>query len=230
MIKKLNNIFLLNGKLLYASEELVGYNPVISPGFNFTSPGEGTTVQSLEFSMDGDPVTVILMYNIRRGPTMIRSWIEIVRYGFTLIRFETGGCSLGYGYSFGKKIFTDKSCAYALVRGHDLADPETKEVLHDLERENYYLLRFRHFTVPRRFFLKPTEYPFFIEPSLTAEQLEQHRQTEWEAKLNTENEKYMLKKSTVPGFAFERKDEYGKERYRKHKSFHALSKLDVENI
>lgn len=230
MLKKLNNSYLLDGKLLIAKKEFIGFDPYISPGFTFNSAGEGTKIKKEEFSLNYYQFTVILMHYLQYGPGTVRSWIEVLRAGKTIIRFETGGSSLGYSYSKGDRFKIENGNAYYLARSYELIDPETGLVYSGLDKDQYYLLWFKAFSIPTICTTEHADHSNLEGTRFTEEEIEPFRQTEWKADAEFNGKQLQFSFSSIPGFFIKQKGKDGSLEYERSNFHPILEKLEVVEL
>lgn len=230
MLKKLSSSYLLDGKLLFGMKELLGFDPYISPGFKHNASGHGTKIKVAEFDLNGKSFTVILMHNFRTGPASIRTWIEILEEGTTLIRFETGGSMLGNSYRRGDKYKITNGRAFYLANGFEMIDPETELVYNGLTKDAFYLLWFKEHSIP---LINKNEIPDLSQlrgKTFSEEELEPYRQIEWHANVEFHHKKLQFTKSSIPGFFMKNGESNGTLTYEVNDFFPVCSKLEVKEL
>ncbi len=104
-IIKLRDFYLFDNKLLYISEEFLGFDPLISKGLSYCIlKGKcGTKVKLDEFKMGNSSFNTILTRFVDYGPLRGYQRAEIFKDGKNIINYEHGG--MGYGSNYNKGGF-----------------------------------------------------------------------------------------------------------------------------
>jgi len=134
-IKELRDFYLLDGKLLYVSEEFIGFNPLISKGLSCErNKKSGTTIKLDEFKISGSSFNAVLTNFMDWGPLRGYRRAEILKNGHTIINYEHGGMGHGSNYCKGNYLYVKNENAFLLKDGYALRDASTDKIYLGLSR------------------------------------------------------------------------------------------------
>lgn len=115
IIRGLDNFYSIDNKLLYVSNEFIGYEPVISQRLTWViSEIEGVRTISYNFVMDDTSFHAILTTSRFSGPLRGYRRVEIFKDEKPLIKYEWGGMGHGSNYSNGIKYHIENNEAFLL--------------------------------------------------------------------------------------------------------------------
>lgn len=198
-IKELRDFYLLDDKLLYVSEDFIGYDPLISKGLSYKKSSEsGTTIKIDEFKMENFSFNAILTYHISRGPLRGYTRAEILKDGRTVIKYEHGGMGHGSNYSEGNYFHLEYGNAFLLKDGYAMRDTSTDKIYSDFSSDNDYFFWFKNIVIPDK--LKSgTGKGLILESDriYSYAEIEPLRDILWEANLNFNGHKIYIKKTGV---------------------------------
>ena len=204
MITKINNFYRYNDKLMYISDDFIGFDPLISKELHFEKLDKvnerkqfGTKVRVEEFRIDNCPYSAILVNFLTGGPSKSFKKIEILKNGRTIITYETGNRGLGFLYKAGCNFFVDNKDAYLI----DIANfQESNTTRDDLATDYFKLFKFNQMVIPS------INESRIIENSLTEgvtyykEEVEFLRQADWVARANFDGQQFYFSKTSIHGF------------------------------
>ena len=138
---ELKKFYEYKNNLLNATEEFIGFNPLISLPLEFPrTPEFGEQIIKQNFIVGEEMFTSIFSSSLSSGPLSGHKKIEIYKDKQRIIFTKRGGHGYGTNYSKGRNFFIDGKKAYLLVRGTALKDFETNLSYGEIITHNYYLL------------------------------------------------------------------------------------------
>lgn len=200
-IKELYNFYLLDNKLIYISDEFIGFDPLISKGMihKRKETGAGTNIILDNFKMDGSLFDAILIDYINWGP--VRGYVrtEILKDGHTIINMEHGGMGHGSNYWKGDDFLVAYDNAYLVKRGYAMQDKSTHEIYNDLSSDNSYFFWFKNIVIPTKSKSWPIDGSALVwNKKYTLAEIEPFRQVKWEAQVNFNNHDFTIQKTAIP--------------------------------
>ncbi len=198
-IKELRDFYLLDNKLLYVSEDFIGYDPLISRGLSYEKSSEsGTTVRLDEFKMENSSFNAILTYHISWGPLSGYMRAEILKDGRTVIKYEHGGKGHGSNYSEGSCFKVVNGNAFLLKDGHAMRDASTDKIYSDFSSDNEYFLWFKNIVIPDKL-ATGTGKGLILESGriYSRAEIDPLREILWEANVNFNGHKIYIKETGV---------------------------------
>lgn len=203
MITKLNNFYLIDNKLLYISDKLVGFDPLLSTALIFEKPKlTGTEFNQITFQFNKDRFTAKLTFFCERGPVRGEEKIEIFKNDQPFFTYIKG--SKGYGYTYGTHInyIIDNNYAYLLASGYWLQNRKTDFIFSNLNPVAYYFMRFDVFSIPKvsQSLDLQIEYDNINNKTFALNEIEKYRTEIWNAKLSTTNYEIAISESEIIGF------------------------------
>lgn len=222
-MEKLNEFYEYENKLLYASRDFIGYDPLISIPLSMPEFIKGEEIKSdIIFTLADESFKAVLSAGMYYGPIRGFKDIKIFNDDKLIISNRKGGHGHGSNYNEGKSYYIHGPKCYLVIAGHSLEYDSTKETYKNLEPSKYYLLIFKGISIP-------TLYPD-IEVNLTKdvyskEELEQYRQVKWKGQLALTDANIKIESSEVTGFAPSINN--GSLLYKKFKWMSALNKTTI---
>lgn len=190
MIQKLNDVYLVNDKLLYVSDDFIGFDPIISEGLNFermigsnNSIPKSTKVKVEDFKIEGQEYTAILLSVLTHGPLKGYKRIEILLNGKLIINHQYGSHGFGCNYREGRKFLIKNDVAFVILEGNQFKEKKTGLNLlpTDITSGDFHLLKFNNFILPKE--LEPEIIQHKLEDKKLYEpkDIEFLRQVDWTA-------------------------------------------------
>jgi hypothetical protein len=201
-----HDFFVFKGKLLYASEHFIGYNPRVSRGFMHPDIKYGENQHSIErFRMHWSPFVVELSSHKEGGPLRGFRRFEISKGRKNIIRKEAGSLGFGSNYFKGRNYCIDGPDAFLLEGGSFAYDHKTKTQFPGFDSDKSYLLWFKNVTIPKIHKTgnknKKTEIP--LKEVCLEEETEPQIRIDWEATTRIKNVSFHIVKSSADHFSRE---------------------------
>lgn len=201
-MKELNDFFEYKQKLLYASEDFVGYDPLISVPLTIPEfpKGGGEAKAETTFTLGGEEFKASMSVGIFYGP--IRGFKDIKIYrGETLILQSKSG-SQGHGSNFfsGNTFLLEGRKGFLIVRGYGMRYRKDEETFMGVDPSKHYLLVFDGVSKPS-IFPEKENISIPAKDIYTKEEIEAYRQTEWKGHLLIGNQNLEIEYSKVPKFS-----------------------------
>lgn len=115
IIRGIDNFYSIDNKLLYVSNEFIGYDPIISQRLSWVfSDIGGIKTISYNFVMDDTSFHAILTTFRSSGPLRGYIRVEIFKNNKLLINYEWGGMGHGSNYLKGTKYHLEDKEAFLL--------------------------------------------------------------------------------------------------------------------
>lgn len=151
MIKKLKDFFLLDGKLLYACNDFIGFNPMISKGITQKRKKveKGTEVNVVEFEMYRTSFTMTFTSFIGDEPDRVYKRLEVIKNGLTIIRYEKGGNGDSTNFIKEKHYLVQNTDVFLIADGCSMMDTNEGKIVGDFIADEYYFFWFRNILVPK---------------------------------------------------------------------------------
>ena len=230
VVDEFHGFYLLDGKLLYASADFIGFNPIISKALIHQEPeGEGTKIILDQFYCAGYEFNVILTCFFGYGPARGYRRIEILKNGKEIIRYERGGYGHGSNYSKGNYTQNAHRTAFLIADGYSLGNYIPNKVRPDFDKKNYYLFCFDEFIIPTKYELDYERNNIPDKKIFTEAEIEPLVQVNWEGKATFNNQELHFIKTSAPGFNWINWLKKGDKEYEKNSHRAALSKLEILN-
>lgn len=227
MIQRLKDFYILDGKLLFACKDFIGYDPTISKPFVHEIPVKtGTKAISDEFQMNGCSFNVILTCSTDSAPLRGFKRIEIIKDGQTIINYEKGGKGHGTNYSKGNYYLVESGNAFLVATGGAMKYFNDDIIYNDLDSGSYFFLWFKDIVIPS-VEESVNKYDAIPNKEIYSRNDIQHlRQTEWWAKTIINNREIEISKSSIPNFMCSSWNHNGQEEFRKDKRMNVLVEMN----
>lgn len=204
-MKQLENFIEIDGKLLYAAQQLAGYDPFISKALQRHKSSEGDSLSEQTIKLDGLDLVIEFSTSLHYGPLRGREGTRVIYNGEVLIDRAIG--SMGHGSNFlnGNSSFVGPEFALLLCSAHELRYRYAKEIYLDLPEKGNYLLLFRNYAVPYLFPQLPSftsADSFWTRQYFEEKDIECLREKLWETELFTEGERMSISHSRVNGYSY----------------------------
>ena len=206
-MKQLNGFYELDGTLLYASQHICAFDPLISEPIPRvkTEYGEKTSTTTLQLGeLD---LLIEFKSELHGGPLRGREGIKVLNEGQLLIDWAIGGMGHGSNFSAGKKWYIGSDYLLLLTNnGHEFQYRGSSERYRNLPEKSTYLLLFKSYSIPTN--LPPCNPKSYVQTFLPrkknflAEQIEGLREDIWKAELETPDGPISLIHSRINGYVF----------------------------
>jgi hypothetical protein len=199
---KLRDFFVFNGKLLYASKDFIGYDPMISTGFTHEKTTSGVKIRIEEFELNNFSFKAIMTSFIAFGPLRGYKRVEIFKDEVPIIRHEIGSLGHGSNYFSGKEFFISDSDGFVVSDGYSMRNPETDQIFSGYSGDAYYLFWFKNIVIPVKSEKKKLDLP--DKETYFEVEIEPLRQVDWTATIEIEGSDYFIEHSAVFDFSWSR--------------------------
>ncbi|RYD92307.1 MAG: hypothetical protein EOP50_12910 [Sphingobacteriales bacterium] len=227
VLLKLGRHYLHDGRILHASDRLLGVASAVSVGVPPTIAQDGVVQAQTSFVLCDELFTITVELARFHGPLRGHRRIDVYRNGERIFFEERGSKGFGSNYSCGSTIFVERDRAYELVAGHELCDRAMGLFAwDDLDPNSLYLLRYENFVVPQQ--CPPAaNLPPLQKTCFSRRDLLSRRQVVWKAQMaDSPLGSINVSHSEVAGFYLDGRTNTGF-RYYQNKWFSCLHRTEI---